>query len=739
MKEKKAPEQAQSRTSATVTPQTFLGKAGARYKDYLLRNPDRLKAVRVSAVIAVLFVPFILLGKPFFGVSLALGALAGALSETDDHPKGRLEALLVKTIAFFIASMGVELACSSPLLMIAGMGVSTVICILVGGVSERYRGIMFGTLLVALYTMIGAANKPTSFIQPILLPTGAFVYGLFSLWLLRRNQWRLLDEQLARGFSSLGDYFTTKARLFPADKADQRTTRNSLAVINQQIVAQLDGCRGLINTYRDYDGESRNLRFYLQGFMLLQGLHERAASSHQRYDSLSDELTHGELIEGIGAATAQIGMAIHQLGESLLSGRPFRYPSVLDWLIAGLRTELQRQHIPTDHPLHFLIANLSSSAVALYNMEDERTRHLAPRLARDSRSRWQCFADQLSWENGRMRFAVRLAICFVAGLTVAELLDIAKGEWIVLTSLFVCQPTYGETRRKIPKRIVGTLLGVIVGSLLLQLLPTQAGKTVLLITSCYAFFLWLRRDYHIAVIFVTIVVLCAFDLMSGNGTAIMLPRLLDTVIGSGLALLSVRLLWPEWQYKRLPVLLRDALGKNSAYLAVILEEYRQGPTALDDDLEYRIARRQAHRADAALVVAWRDMQVEPRKFQTFSEQAYRFTHLNHALLSFISAFGAHKVKHAEFEACLDTLAKEVLQFLEQTATGSVESTATQRRQLTERGAALLCSINDNMQTSRQDQTTQQFLLLRNICELTIAIIDRSEFLSEMESPVSSGD
>lgn len=714
--------------SSIFTLSTVWQKTSARLQRYLYADPDRLKAARVTSVLAVLVVPLCLVRQPYFAVTLALGALAGALSETDDHPKGRLEALVVKTVAFLFASTTVVLLNFSSPLLALGLGVSTVLCILVGGIGERYRGITFGTLLVALYTMIGMDNSPALYAQPCLLVLGSLIYGLFSLWLLRRNPWRLLDEQLARGFGALGEYFTTKAGLFPADTADQRIIRNKLAVINEQLVGQLDGCRSLITNYRDYDGDSSSLRFYLHCFMLLQSLHERAVSSHQRYDALSDERTHSELLSGIGAATGQLGAAIHQLGVSLLQARSFRYPVVLDWLIAGLRTELAKQHIPGDHPFHFIITNLAASAVSLYNMHDDRLRRLVPQLARDSRSRWQRFQAQLSWENGRMRYALRLAICFMAGFAIADLFDIAKGEWIVLTSLFVCQPSYGETRRKMPQRILGTLFGMIVGIALLQLLPTVAGKTVLLLAATCAFFLWLRRNYRVAVIFVTIIVLCAFDLMTGSGAAVMLPRLFDTVIGSVLALLSARLLWPEWQYKRLPHLLGEALNQSSNYLRVILAEYQRPPTVLDDDLEYRVARRRAHRADNGLVTAWRDMQVEPKKYRKSSGQAYRLTNLNHALLSFISAFGAHKAGHTVLETDVSLLAQEVLQFLEETARWSINGKAEEKAGMVKRAESLQQRLTGQMQSSRADEARQQLLLLRNICELTLAILETSDLL-----------
>ena len=73
------------------------------------RYPDRLMAIKATIAMALLSVPFVLTGNPYFGVTLALGALAGALAETDDHPKGRIKALALTVLSFAISSASVEI------------------------------------------------------------------------------------------------------------------------------------------------------------------------------------------------------------------------------------------------------------------------------------------------------------------------------------------------------------------------------------------------------------------------------------------------------------------------------------------------------------------------------------------------------------------------------------------------------------------------------------------------------
>jgi len=680
-------------------------------------DPDRLTAIKATGTIACLATPFVLAGYPFFAVALALGALAGALSETDDHPKGRIKSMLLKVIAFGVASVSVSILEPYPLLLGIGLSLSTFVYLLIGGLSERYRGVTFGTILVGIYAMIGASSSPAWYWQPVLLTTGALVYGLFSLLLLFLHPWRLLDEQLARGFLALAKYMELKAGLFPSDEKTQAKVRNRLALQNVKVVAALDQCRDVLNSYRDSLPDDEPLLPYLRTFMLLQSLHERAASSHERYDVLSQEAGNREMLEGFGQMLLQLSVAVRQYGRSLLTGVPYRHPASLDWLINVLKDRLALIETNNRAPLSLLFDNLDRSHRSLKHLDDEQGRTVAPRLARDTRTLVQRFKDQLTWENPRMRHAVRLSLCFLVGFGISQQFQLRKGEWIVLTCLFVLQPNYSETRRRLYQRILGTLGGVIGGVLLIQLLPTIPGELVFLIASAFFFFFWLKKNYSRSVIFITTFVLCAFNLVSRQGEALMLPRIVDTLIGSALAYLSVRLFWPSWQYKRVPELLDTALHKNAAYLRAILEEYRRSPTA--DDLPYRIARRAAHRADNALVIAWRDMLSEPLKKREMMDRAFELTFLNHTLLSYISAFGAHR--YQQKDAGVPALSDEVLLVLD-AASESLKNEKPGENQTAEQ---LLEKIRDAGRDAGQEFTQLQFTLLYNIAEVTNKILQLS--------------
>ena len=191
----------------------------------------------------------------------------------------------------------------------------------------------------------------------------------------------------------------------------------------------------------------------------------------------------------------------------------------------------------------------------------------------------------------------------------------------------------------------------------------------------------------------------------------MLPRIIDTLIGSALAYLSVRLLWPDWQYKRLPGLLDTALHQNAAYLRAVLEEYQR--TSGDDDLTYRVARRAAHRADNALALAWQDMQLEPRNRRRRLDQAFELTYLNHALLSYISAFGAHRQPWQDATAEIRSLTLAVSSALDAIAAALPPPTATAPADF----KPLLEEIRRAAHAAPQNLFKYQYTLLYNIADV----------------------
>lgn len=599
------------------------------------RHPNRLMGLKVTLSVAILLIPSILAGNAGLGGTLALGVLGGAIAETDDHPRGRVKSLALTILGFLISSISVELLHPYPLPFAVGLFFSSFLFIIIGGINERYRGITFGTLLVAIYTMLGVGMGNPWYYQPGALASGALFYGLISLLLLMKKPWRPLQEELSIGFKHLGKYISIKSKLFPSDETTQDYTRNQLAQKNIELVQAIKRTHRVLRSYASEIGKKdENLGKYYRRWLILQQLHERAASSHESYDLLSAKTDNIKLVEGLGQLLFEISQAVDQYSECLLTNKEYKHPLSLQWTLAALSDMMEHHKDDNQYAaLSLLFKNLTEMERIMRKIAEPSTTDDVPSDYEPLtiKQRLKILFDR---QHPRFKYALRLSISLLVGYGLMYFLHLEKGEWILLTSILVSQQSFISTRQRFFERVLGTLYGVVLGLLLIQLLPTLAGNIILLLISYYLFFYYTKQKYAIAVIFVTIIVVTLFNIQFNQGIEVMGARMLHTIIGSVLAYLSVRFILPDWQYRNLSQLLSNALQSNESYFEAIYSD-KVGSEA------YNIVRQNAHQADNALTSAWQSIKVEPRRAKQFQDQAFRLTYLNHSMLSYISAFGAH--------------------------------------------------------------------------------------------------
>ena len=216
---------------------------------------------------------------------------------------------------------------------------------------------------------------------------------------------------------------------------------------------------------------------------------------------------------------------------------------------------------------------------------------------------------------------------------------------------------------------------------MLWLVPSVEGQLILIVISGVLFFAFRQVQYAQATLFITLLVLLCFNLL-GEGFEVALPRVVDTLLGCGLAWLAVAFIWPDWRFRQLPAVAERTLQANCRYLDAIMEQYHQGK---DNRLAYRIARRDAHNADAELASVVSNMSSESRTSQTMRDSAFQLLCSNHSFLSYISALGAHrdKINEPQLLALLDDTVCYVEDVL-QTDVVSDQQAEEMRQHLTQR-------------------------------------------------------
>jgi len=589
-------------------------------------------------------------------IPLFLGIIASALAETDDSWQGRLNALAVTLVCFSVAALSVELLFPYPIVFVIALALASFGLTMLGALGERYGAIASATLILSVYTMIGVDQRGgavTDFWhEPVLLVAGAAWYGLLSvLWqALFSNQ--PVQQSLARLFRELGYYLKLKASLFePIRQLDVEARRLELAQQNGRVVAALNAAKEII-LHRVGNGRpGSKVSRYLKLYFLAQDIHERASSSHYPYNALAEAFFHSDVLFRCQRLLRQQGKACRALAESIQMRQPFIYDASFAEALSDLHASLEHLRIQSNPAWRGLLRSLRALAANLGTLDrllsdasnpdalaDATDSSLLDRSPRNLKDVWIRLRTQLTPTSLLFRHALRLPLALSIGYGMVHLIHPSQGYWIILTTLFVCQPNYGATRRKLGQRIIGTAIGLTLAWALFDLFPNPLIQSCFAIAAGVVFFINRTTRYTLATAAITLMVLFCFNQV-GDGYGLFLPRLLDTLLGSLIAGLAVFLFLPDWQGRRLNKVLANTLTCNSIYLRQIMQQYAAGKS---DDLAYRLARRNAHNADAALSTTLANMLMEPGHFRKEADVGFRFLVLSHTLLSYLSGLGAHR-------------------------------------------------------------------------------------------------
>ncbi|WP_315077931.1 YccS family putative transporter [Acinetobacter guillouiae] len=609
----------------------------------------------IIAFTGTAFVPY-LLGQQLMTIPLTLGVVAAGLSDIDDRFSVRIMNLIYTYIGFFITAASVSLLFPYPILFALGLIVSCIGWILLGSLGRRYATISYGCLVVSVYSMLGVHLFDQWYIQPSLLVVGAIWYGLISTISFLLFPVRQVQDKLSQCFSSLGNFLFSKSNLFDVDMTptSYQDSMISLSMENGQLISIFNDMRTALLTRLKGDRGQRDTRRSLQYYFVAQDIHERADSAHIDYQKLAKMFEHSDVLFRFQRILALQGKACKDLSDSILHRTTYQHNVRFEHAFKNLRYSLDKLKKEENYDLIWvnslfaLYQNLKSIDAQLQNLETERhikydqSKNFENQLKDDDLKGWDDIVirikQNLTPESVLFRHAIRVSIVLFIGYVFVQLTNIEYGYWILLTALFVSQPNFNATKRRLRLRIIGTLGGIILGYAILYFVPSIEGQLLLLVLSGVLFFDLRSKQYAQATAFITIMALINFNL-DGLGYEAALPRMIDTVIGCALAWFGVSFIFPDWKFRRLPRTIQRSLEAQCNYLANVVAQYHQGR---NNSLEYRIVRRAAHNRDADVASLISTLATEPDFDPSQKSLAFEFLCLNHTFLSYIAALGAHR-------------------------------------------------------------------------------------------------
>ena len=483
------------------------------------------------------------MGYPEIGLGVAAGALDTMFSDQPGPYRQRMRQLLLASLAAGIASL-VGFLIGGALLPIL---LATAACGFFGGLL-----VVFGTDtarvgMTSMILLVITASTPTSFEHAVggaaLIFAGGLLLTTFSLaaWPLQRY-WpeRLALTNVYAGLAAL-------ARQQAHDDAEVPALTEAMTTLQRTLL-----------------GRHRAHGRAMEAFGVLLELAERIRLELTAMAELHANPTiHAMFRDDAARVLAAIADALEQ-GDS-----PEQADRALQTLRASERAVLDgggnadglAGHI---HALAGQLAAAVRNADWAGSRGELRASAAETRLPKSLRSSsaWATLRANLTPRSVAFRHAVRMAVCLSAALWISRLLHLPHGYWLPMTAAIVLRPDFAATFNFGLLRVLGTVLGLVLTTVLLHITPDEPwAHLALMAVLCMAFRYLASAHYGIAVAALTgtVVILLSFEGVN-PGLAVS-DRVLNTALGCSMALLAY-VAWPTWER-----------GRARAALAVMLDAY----------------------------------------------------------------------------------------------------------------------------------------------------------------------
>ncbi|WTW77276.1 FUSC family protein [Streptomyces sp. NBC_00009] len=164
------------------------------------------------------------------------------------------------------------------------------------------------------------------------------------------------------------------------------------------------------------------------------------------------------------------------------------------------------------------------------------------------------------------RYGLRLALCIGIAQVLVSTVPVPRSYWVALTITFVLKPDFGSVFSRAVLRALGTAVGLVLATVVLFEVPRGWWDVPVLMALAALIPALTPRGYGYQTAAITPAILLLSDILNHQGIGLVLPRLLDSLMGCAIALVAGYLLWPESWHTRIGDRLADAVADTATYV-----------------------------------------------------------------------------------------------------------------------------------------------------------------------------
>ncbi|WP_238388472.1 FUSC family protein [Christiangramia aestuarii] len=633
-----------------------------------LRSTDFSKAIVLTIAIVIPISIFFQLQMLEIGVSIAMGCLLSSPSDVPGSFKhkvlGILAAAILGSLSYCIAGYAEQTVWATiPMLILSMFAISYL-----SVYGFRASLVTFSGLLAVVLSFANLSSDLEIWQKSLLIAGGGIWYLLVSvLWYLLKPE-RATEQLLAETMELTADYLRLRAKLLQSD-SDIDEIQKQLFQSQNELNEHHESLRELLISSRKSSGSSGYARKRLLIFIDLVDLLELAMANPTDYEQLKKALrddtdilkVYGQFNLSMARQLESIGLVMHKNNELPVNKIPKQLEELEDRLLEfrnnidiGERREemlllrnlydYQSRQAQKINNIDRILRNLENKRKLFYKEKEVRE------FLTQQEYSFKTLLANLNFKSAIFRHSLRLAIVVLIGYLIGSYFSVQNSYWILLTIVVIMRPNYGLTKQRTRKRIIGTLIGGGIAVGIVFITQNTMVYAILGILSLTLAFSLIQRNYTNAAIFITLSIVFIYALLQPDVLKVIQFRIVDTLIGAGLAAFGNLLLWPKWESQGINGIIATSLNSNMDYLAAIDEYYHKKDKL---PLSYKLSRKRAFLDMGALSGAFQRMTQEPKSKQKQLSLVYEIVGLNHTFLSALASLGTYIRTHPTTRASED--------------------------------------------------------------------------------------
>jgi uncharacterized membrane protein (TIGR01666 family) len=591
---------------------------------------------------------FNFLGHLETGMVISLGALCTSLPDNPGPFIHKRNGMLVCSLFVFLTAILTGLISTYPVLVGAEIIILCFFFSMFSVYGARASSIGTASLLVMIFSIDESLTTMSYWEYSLYILAGGCWYMILSLSVAQIRPYRLAQQALGECITEVASYIRLKAKFYDVNSDFDE---NYGKLVKQQVIVhqQQDILRELLFNTRMMVKDSTNAgRLLILVFVDIIDLFEQSMATLYDYQAIRNTYGKAEVLNKFQNIIEKIALELDHLSYQIIKNdQPFN--------TQNFQTELENlkiavDQVESDYGLNNMVLkkilinvrNMTSRTQKIFTYfnasqlekENIRSETDLPKFVSHQDFDFKQISNNLNLSSSIFRHSLRVAlVCFV-GYMISKAFPIGyHSNWILLTILVILKPGFSLTKQRNYERLIGTLAGGLIGVLILILIRDKAALFILLFIFMVAAYSFQRLNYIISVLFITTYVLILFSFFGENSLTVARERIIDTFIGSFVALLASNFMLPSWEYQNLKKYKEEVLIANYNYLLKIAENMAGKPF---DITAYKLTRKSVYVSSANIASAFQRMLSEPKKKQRDSKELHNFIVLNHILSSYIA-------------------------------------------------------------------------------------------------------